>query len=140
MKVNKCNSFSADHIITKKLKLVDKEVLVKTQDIKGEYISLDSLNNTDGNTIVDLFEIQAQKTPDDVAVIFHEEKLSYQQLDKLSNQLAHYLGSLGVKEESLIPICMERSLEMIVGILGILKAGGAYVPIDPHHPRERIVG
>ena len=57
---------------------------------------------------------------------------------KRSNQLAHYLRSKGVREETLVPICIERSLEMIIGILAILKAGGAYVPIDPAYPQERI--
>src|SRR5690606_40532602 len=108
MKVNKCNSFSADHIITKKLKLVDKEVLVKTQDIKGEYISLDSLNNTDGNTIVDLFEIQAQKTPDDVAVIFNKEHLSYRQLDRLSNRSEEHTSELQSRENLVCRLLLEK--------------------------------
>ncbi len=71
-------------------------------------------------------------------VVFEEEQLSYRQLNERANQLAHYLRSRGVKEETLVPICIERSLAMIVGILGILKAGGAYVPIDPEYPEERI--
>jgi amino acid adenylation domain-containing protein len=89
-------------------------------------------------TITDLFEEQASKTPEGIAVVFEEEQLSYKQLNERANQLAHYLRSRGVKEETLVPICIERSLEMIVGILGILKAGGAYVPIDPEYPQERI--
>ncbi len=89
-------------------------------------------------TIVDLFEEQAAKTPDAIAVVFQEEQLTYKELNKRANQLANYLKSRGVKEESLVPICIERSLEMIVGILGILKSGGAYVPIDPEYPEERI--
>ncbi|MEJ7675840.1 MAG: amino acid adenylation domain-containing protein [Chitinophagaceae bacterium] len=89
-------------------------------------------------TIVDLFEEQALKTPEGIAIIFEEKQLNYQQLNEKANQLAHYLRSKGVKEETLVPICIERSMEMIVGILGILKAGGAYVPIDPEYPEERI--
>ena len=89
-------------------------------------------------SIVDLFEEQVAKTPDATAVIFGDFKLSYLQLDQRSNQLAHYLKSRGVKSETLVPICVERSLEMIVGILGILKAGGAYVPVDMKLPEERI--
>ncbi|MEJ7675715.1 MAG: amino acid adenylation domain-containing protein [Chitinophagaceae bacterium] len=88
--------------------------------------------------IVDLFEEQAAKTPQSVAIVFEKEQLSYKQLNEKANQLAHYLRSRGVKQETLVPICIERSLEMIIGILGILKAGGAYVPIDPEYPQERI--
>jgi non-ribosomal peptide synthetase component F len=89
-------------------------------------------------SIVDLFEEQVEKTPGAIALVFEEEELSYQELNKRSNQLAHYLRGKGVKEETLVPICIERSIEMLVGILGILKAGGAYVPIDPEYPQERI--
>lgn len=88
--------------------------------------------------IVDLFEEQAEKYPDSIAVIFEDEELSYSELNKRSNQLARYLKNQGLKEEALVPICMERGFEMIIGILGILKAGGAYVPIDPDYPEDRI--
>ena len=100
-------------------------------------------NNTTVNypkdkTIIDVFEEQVAKTPGAIAVVFEEEQLNYAALNEKANQLAQYLRSRGVKEETLVPICIERSLEMIVGILGILKAGGAYVPIDPGYPPERI--
>ncbi|UNY98310.1 amino acid adenylation domain-containing protein [Zhouia spongiae] len=85
-----------------------------------------------------LFEEQSEKTPDNVAVVFEGDSLTYRELNERSNQLAYYLQSKGVKAESLVGICVERSLEMIVGLLGILKAGGAYVPIDPTYPEERI--
>ncbi|UNY98318.1 amino acid adenylation domain-containing protein [Zhouia spongiae] len=85
-----------------------------------------------------LFEDQSEKTPDNVAVVFEGDSLTYRELNERSNQLAYYLQSKGVKAESLVGICVERSLEMIVGLLGILKAGGAYVPIDPTYPEERI--
>ncbi len=85
-----------------------------------------------------LFEEQVELTPDAVAVVFEGEQLTYRELNAKANQLAHYLRSLGVKPEVLVGICVERSLEMIVGLLGILKAGGAYVPIDPAYPSERI--
>jgi len=75
-------------------------------------------------TIVDLFNEQVSKTPDGIAVVFENEKLTYRELNERSNQLGHYLRSKGVKEETLVPVCIERSLEMIVGILGIIKAGG----------------
>jgi len=84
-----------------------------------------------------LFEEQAQKSPNQVAVVFDNQTLTYQQLNHRANQLAHYLQSLGIKPESLVGICVEKSLEMIVGIMGIFKAGGAYVPIDPNYPQSR---
>jgi non-ribosomal peptide synthetase component F len=84
-----------------------------------------------------LFEVQVEQTPDVVAVIFKEEQLTYRELNAKANRIAHYLQTLGVKPETLVGICVERSLEMIVGLLGILKAGGAYVPIDPAYPSER---
>ncbi|MEM7552754.1 MAG: amino acid adenylation domain-containing protein, partial [Cyanobacteria bacterium P01_A01_bin.84] len=85
-----------------------------------------------------LFEEQVEKTPDAVAVVFEQEQLTYEQLNQKANQLAHHLQSLGVKPEVLVGICVERSIEMVVGLLGILKAGGAYVPLDPNYPQERL--
>jgi len=85
-----------------------------------------------------LFEAQASKTPDAVAVVFADQQLTYRQLNQRANQLAHYLKTLGVKPEVLVGICIERSIEMVVGLLGILKAGGAYVPLDPAYPQERL--
>jgi amino acid adenylation domain-containing protein len=85
-----------------------------------------------------LFEAQVEKTPDAVAVVFENQQLTYQQLNQRANQLAHHLQSLGVRPEVLVGICVERSLEMVVGLLGILKAGGAYVPLDPNYPQERL--
>ncbi|MEK8015455.1 MAG: amino acid adenylation domain-containing protein, partial [Candidatus Parabeggiatoa sp.] len=89
-------------------------------------------------TVVDLFEQQVEKTPDNVAVVFEGQALSYQVLNTKANQLAHYLMTLGVKAETLVGICIERSLDMVIGLLGILKAGSAYVPIDPSYPAARI--
>jgi amino acid adenylation domain-containing protein len=84
-----------------------------------------------------LFEAQVERTPDAVAVVFENQQLTYQQLNCYANQLAHHLQALGVGPEVLVGICVERSLEMVVGLLGILKAGGAYVPLDPAYPHER---
>ena len=78
-----------------------------------------------------LFEAQVERTPDAVAVVFENQGLTYEQLNARANQLAHYLKRRGVGPESLVGICLERSLEMVVGVMGILKAGGAYVPIGP---------
>ena len=89
-------------------------------------------------SIINLFEEEVIKNPGKIAAIFEDEKLTYEDLNKRSNQLARYLINIGVQRETLIPICIERSLEMLIGILGILKAGAAYVPIDPEYPIDRI--
>jgi amino acid adenylation domain-containing protein len=88
--------------------------------------------------IHEMFEAQVERTPDVVAVVFADQHLTYWELNRRANQLAHYLQALGVGPEVLVGICMERSLEMVVGLLGILKAGGAYVPLDPAYPAERL--
>uniref|UniRef100_UPI002602E675 amino acid adenylation domain-containing protein n=2 Tax=uncultured Kordia sp. TaxID=507699 RepID=UPI002602E675 len=89
-------------------------------------------------TVVDYFKEQVLNTPDAIAVVFENTKLTYVELDKKSNQVAFYLQEKGIIKNSLVPICTERSLEMYIGILGILKSGGAYVPIDTKNPIERI--
>jgi amino acid adenylation domain-containing protein len=104
---------------------------------------LNEFNNTavdypKNKTIVDLFIQQAKQTPGNTAIVFENQRLTYQQLDERSGQLAHYICKSGVTTESPAAICFDRSLEMMVAILAILKAGGAYVPIDPGYPLERI--
>ncbi|MCY1033269.1 amino acid adenylation domain-containing protein [Corallococcus sp. BB11-1] len=89
-------------------------------------------------TLHGLFEAQARQTPDAVAVSFEGQALSYRRLDARANRLARFLQSRGVGPDSLVGVCMERSAELVVALLGILKAGGAYVPIDPEHPEKRI--
>ena len=89
-------------------------------------------------TVVDLFKKQVQKTPNTIALSFAGNSMAYNELDKKSNQVANYLIHQGVKEGDLISICLERSFEMIIGILGILKSGAAYVPIKPDYPELRI--
>jgi len=89
-------------------------------------------------TLHEWFERQAEKTPDACAVTFENSHLTYDQLNRRANQVAHHLRALGVGPDVLVGLFVERSLEMVVGILGILKAGGAYVPIDPDYPKERI--
>jgi amino acid adenylation domain-containing protein/non-ribosomal peptide synthase protein (TIGR01720 family) len=89
-------------------------------------------------TIIDLFKEQVAVRPHAAAVIFKDDVLTFKELDERSNQLARYLQARGLKPEMLVPICIERSVEMLVGIFGILKSGAAYVPIDPEYPMERI--
>ncbi|MBQ4862211.1 non-ribosomal peptide synthase/polyketide synthase [Pseudoalteromonas sp. MMG013] len=89
-------------------------------------------------TIHELFEAQVKQTPDAIAVVFENDGVSYQQLNEKANQLAAYLIEQGVKPDSLVGICAERSLEMIVAIYAILKAGGAYLPLEPTYPAQRI--
>jgi amino acid adenylation domain-containing protein len=86
----------------------------------------------------ELFAAQAAQTPDAVAVVFEDQELSYGELEQRSNQLAHYLRSLGVGPEVVTGLCVERSVDLVIGLLGILKAGGAYLPLDPRHSQERL--
>src|SRR6266568_2691620 len=81
---------------------------------------------------------QATVTPDAVALVAGHQRLTYRELNQRANQLAHYLQTLGVRPNVLVGLCVERSLDMVVGLLGILKAGGAYVPLDPAYPAERL--
>jgi non-ribosomal peptide synthetase component F len=85
-----------------------------------------------------LFEEQVEKRGDLVAVMYENERISYAELNRRANQLAHYLLSLGVRPDDRVAICVERSIEMVVGLLGILKSGAAYVPLDPSYPTRRL--
>lgn len=106
------------------------QILVKWNDTQVNY--------PQDRGIHQLFEAQVEQTPDALAVVCGKKQLTYRELNIRSNQLAHYLKKLGVASEVLVGICVERSLEMIIGILAILKAGGAYVPLDPSYPQERL--
>ena len=88
--------------------------------------------------IHELFEAQVAKTPDNIALVFNDEQLTYRELNEASNRLAHYLNAQGVTSETPVGICIDRSLDMVIGILGILKSGGTYVPLDPSYPTERL--
>ena len=109
---------------------VEQQLLVEWNNTQADYFQ--------DKCIHQLFEEQVDLTPDAIAVVFENQQLTYQQLNCRANQLAHYLQTLGVKPDVLVGICVERSLEMVVGLLGILKAGGAYVPLDPEYPQERL--
>ena len=88
--------------------------------------------------IHDLFSAQVEKTPDRTALVFEDQALTYRQLDERANQVAHALRAAGIGPGSFVAVCMERSLELLAGLLGVMKAGGAYVPLDPVYPRERL--
>jgi amino acid adenylation domain-containing protein len=88
--------------------------------------------------IHELFEAQARRAPDAVAVVYGEDALTYRCLNERANRLAHYLRARGVGPGVMVGICIERSLEMVVGLLAVLKAGGAYVPLDPEYPKARL--
>ncbi|MEH1901876.1 MAG: amino acid adenylation domain-containing protein [Nostoc sp.] len=107
-----------------------KKILVNFNDTSYDYPK--------DKCIHQLFEEQVEKTPEAVAVVFENQQLTYYQLNQKANQIAHHLQSLGVGPDDLVAICVERSLEMVVGLLGILKAGGAYVPLDYNYPQERL--
>jgi amino acid adenylation domain-containing protein/thioester reductase-like protein len=85
-----------------------------------------------------LIEYQAQQTPDAVAIAFQNQQLTYQELNQRSNQLAHYLKNRGVQPETLVGVCLDRSFDLFIGLLGVLKAGGAYIPLDYTYPRDRL--
>jgi amino acid adenylation domain-containing protein len=106
------------------------QLLLAWNDTQREY--------AEKKCIHQLFEDQVDQTPDAIALVFEDEQLTYRELNSQANQLAHYLEKLGVGPEVLVGICVERSVEMMVGLLGILKAGGAYVPFDPWYPKERL--
>gem|GEM_PF-2357628 len=106
------------------------QLLVEFNNTEAEY--------PDNQTIHEIFEAQVVKTPNAIAVEYEEKKVTYAELNRRANQLARVLRKRGVEKDSFVGLMVERSVEMIVGILGILKSGGAYVPIDPEYPQERI--
>ena len=105
-------------------------VLYEWNDTKIEFPS--------GRCVHELFEQQVDKTPDATAVVFEDEQLSYAELNRRANRLAHHLRQLGVQPDSRVAICVERGFDMIIALLAVLKAGGAYVPLDPAYPVERL--
>ncbi|MCX2829639.1 amino acid adenylation domain-containing protein [Bacillus pseudomycoides] len=131
---------------TKILKEIVKNSYIKLSDIhfltESELQKINEFNDTvvnfpDDKAIQELFEEQVEKTPDGIAVIFGDKYLTYRELNEKANCLARVLREKGVKSDVIVGIMVERSLEMIIGIMGILKSGGAYLPIDPNYPEER---
>jgi len=106
------------------------QILVEWNDTRADFPS--------GKCVQELFEDQVEKSPEEIAVVFEDQQLTYAQLNAKANQLAHYLRESGVRPDTLVAICVERGLLMIIGLLGIMKAGGAYVPLDADHPEERL--
>src|SRR3990167_4261269 len=131
-------------------KLEESPLAMRLVDENEYRLIIEDWNKTDiayprEKTINDLFEEQVARTPDAIAIVFEDKRLSYQELNTRSNQLARFIrkeyervAGKQFKADTLIGICVERSVEMLIGILGILKAGGAYVPIDPDYPEERV--
>jgi amino acid adenylation domain-containing protein/thioester reductase-like protein len=120
-------------------KICELELLEKEEKRK----ILSDFTNTDASypknkTVHQLFEEQAEKIPDNIALIFEDKKMTYEELNKKSNQLARLLKKKGVKADDIIAVMLDRSLELIIGIMAILKAGAAFLPIDPDYPSERI--
>ncbi|MEG5139388.1 MULTISPECIES: non-ribosomal peptide synthetase [unclassified Microcoleus] len=107
-----------------------QQILVQWNDTQADYPKNASIH--------ELFAAQTERTPDAVAALCENQQLTYRELNAKANQIAHYLQSLGVKPEVLVGICLERSLSMLVAILGILKVGAAYVPLDPAYPQKRL--
>jgi aspartate racemase len=106
-----------------------RQLLVEWNDTKREYPQL---------CVHQLFEAQADRTPDAIAVVYGNERVSYSELNRRANRLAHHLRQMGVGPDVLVGVAMERSVELVVSLLAILKAGGAYVPLDPDYPQERL--
>ena len=126
--------------------LNNKDLLINNIEIttpEEKDTILNKFNNTylkydKTKTIIDYFEDQVSKTPDSVALVFENQVLTYEQLNKKANILANYLRSKKIKNNSIVGIMMNRSFDMIIAILGVLKSGGSYIPIDPEYPEDRI--
>ena len=128
-----------EEIIADPSKRISDYAMVKERETQE---LLQSFNRTrrdypQSKCVHELFEAQVEKAPDAIAVVFEDKQLTYRELNQRANQLAHDLRQQGVQPDTIVALCMERSIEMVVGILGVLKAGGAYLPIDPDSPAER---
>ncbi len=128
------NILDGSHLAIRELQImpdIEKEIILTKFNHTASYdLALDT-------TVIDLFEQQVATTPDKIAVTFADQQLTYQQLNCRANQLAHYLQAMGIEPEVLVGLCIGRSHEMLIGLLGILKAGAAYLPLDPNVPAAR---
>ncbi|NFG32566.1 amino acid adenylation domain-containing protein, partial [Clostridium botulinum] len=139
-KISKQFALIIDTIISNKNILVDKIEIIEEEEKKQILYEFNDtkVDYPKNKTIQELFEEQVEKTPNNIAVVFEDKKLTYRELNEKANSLARVLRDKGVKADSIVAIMVERSIEMIVGIMGILKSGGAYLPIDPSYPKSRI--
>jgi amino acid adenylation domain-containing protein len=121
-------------------KLHHQQALLSQQEVQQLLRSgnADAASPPPNKCLHELFEEQVRRNPNAVAVVYGEQRLTYSELNQYANQLAHYLHARGVRPETLVGLCLERSLEMVLAILGTLKAGGAYVPLEPGYPHERL--
>ena len=132
------------HIIEQVLKdvnLLEKDIEIVTPEEKYQILNVFNDTHTEyprDKTIVDLFEEQVEKTPDNIAVVCGEEKITYKELNEKANSLARYLLKHGAKSNTTVGVLINRSLEMIIGILAIVKSGATYIPIDVSYPEKRI--
>lgn len=124
---NSCTSISKIELVTPN----EKQIILN--EFNDTYIDYPK-----DKTIIDIFEEQVLKTPDDIAIVFETQKLSYKTLNQKVNQLAVFLRKRGIKNNSIVGIMMNRSFEMLISMLAVLKSGGAYIPIDPDYPTDRI--
>jgi len=136
--VNYFKNFIDEIINNMESKVDNYKLLLKDEIDKVLYKFNDTKTNYPGKTINELFEEQAEKTPDNVAVVFERAHLTYKELNEKTNQLARILREKGVHEGTIVGILVKRSLEMIIGIMAILKSGGTYLPVDPNYPIKRI--
>ena len=133
--MNVINSIMADSNV----KIKDIEIISEEEKNKILYEFNDTQMDYPRNkTVAQLFEEQVEKTPDNIAVVFEDKKLTYRELNEKSNQLANYLRNKGIKPNDIIGIMLPRSLELLISILGVLKSGACYIPIDPTYPEKRI--
>ncbi|MGE7888634.1 amino acid adenylation domain-containing protein [Bacillus cereus] len=129
-------------IVTKQSKIKLKDIEVLTEQEQNQL--LNEFNDTaviypKEKTIQEVFEEQVEKNPEKVAIIFGAEQLTYSQLNKRAEKVAHCIRQMGIEKEGVVGIMVEKSLELVVGMLGVLKAGGTYLPIDPQTPEQRII-
>ena len=116
------------HLTTEQKRALAKRLLREKAGVKGLSATL----------LPELFEVQVDRHPESIAITFEDQSATYRELDRRANQLAHRLRRLGVGPEVRVGLCVRRSIDMVVGLLGVLKAGGAYVPLDPDFPADRL--
>ena len=133
------NRFLQQIVEDKTLRLNDVSLLTESASQRLFQEWNDTQREFPSNSCVhQLFEQQVEKTPDAIALVSRGEEISYKSLNERANQMAHYLGEKGVGRETRVGVCTNRSLDMLVGVMGVLKIGGAYVPLDPDFPQDRI--